>query len=309
MTSLFLDPLCLRHDTSSWHPEQPARLETLRRMFAKEAPDAPRLAERDASDEEILRVHTPGYLRTAIREITEGHASLSTGDTEVCPESLAAARRAAGGVLAAVDDVMSAAGRRAFCAVRPPGHHATPTAGMGFCIFNNIAIGARHARAHHGVGKVAIVDWDVHHGNGTQDTFYEDGSVFFFSLHQSPWYPGTGDVRETGRGKGLGTTMNRPLPAGTGIQTVRRIFTDDLLPALDAFRPELVMISAGFDSRVGDPLGQLLLEDADFAELTLLLREIAARHAGGRVVSVLEGGYSLDGLSRATAAHWHALAG
>ncbi len=307
MTSLFLDLMCLRHETSRWHPEHADRLEALRRRFAQDFPDVPRLPARDATDEEILRVHTRDYLKTAVREVTDGFSSLSTGDTEICPDSLLAARRAAGGVLAAVDDVMKGTGRRAFCAVRPPGHHATPSAGMGFCLFNNIAIGARHARQHHGVAKVAIVDWDVHHGNGTQDTFYEDDSVFFFSCHQSPWYPGTGARNETGRGKGLGSTMNRPLPAGTGMATIRRLFTDDLLPALDTFRPELVMISAGFDSRIGDPLGQFLLEDADFAELTTLLREIANRHAEGRIVSVLEGGYNLDGLSRAVAAHWRAL--
>lgn len=308
--ALLFDDTCLLHLTGDGHPERPSRLEAVRTQLKKDGyfDPAPRIDLRPATDAELCLVHTPPYVATAIAEIETGVSQLSTGDTHVGgPGSLKAARHAAGGVLSAVDAVVSGRHRTAFCAVRPPGHHATPSRGMGFCVFNNVALAARHAQKKHGLGKVAIIDWDVHHGNGTQDAFYDAPDVFFFSSHQAPWYPGSGRREETGRGPGLGTTMNRPLPAGTGIRELRAVFTDDLLPALDAFKPELVLVSAGFDSRLGDPLGQFTLVDEDFAELTALLREVAGRHADGRVLSVLEGGYNLRGLGSAASAHYAAL--
>jgi acetoin utilization deacetylase AcuC-like enzyme len=210
-------------------------------------------------------------------------------------------------VLNAVDAVIGRKAANAFCVVRPPGHHASAGRGMGFCLFNNVAIAARYAQKQHGIGRVAIVDWDVHHGNGTQDIFYADGSVFYFSTHQSPWYPGTGAARETGEGKGRGMILNFPAPAGTGRDEIMGAFQTRLIPAMRDFKPELVFISAGFDSRIGDPLGGFTLSDDDFSDLTAVMLEIADRHAGGRLVSVLEGGYSLTGLGAAAASHVAAL--
>jgi acetoin utilization deacetylase AcuC-like enzyme len=228
---------------------------------------------------------------------------LSTGDADICPRSLEVARYAAGGVLCAVDEVVAGRLQNAFCAPRPPGHHANASHGMGFCIFNNIAIGARHAQRRHGVERVLVADWDVHHGNGTQAVFERDGSVLFFDTHQHPWYPGTGLRDEVGTGRGRGLIFNRPFPAGAGRAQVLRAFQEELVPAAARFRPQLVLVSAGFDSRVADPLGQFTLTDEDFADLTSVVMDIARDHAGGRLVSVLEGGYSLDGLARATRAH------
>ncbi len=202
---------------------------------------------------------------------------------------------------------MEGKANNAFCIVRPPGHHASAARGMGFCLFNNIAIAARYAQHKYGVERVAIADWDVHHGNGTQDIFYQDGSVFFFSTHQSPWYPGTGDARETGEGAGKGCTLNCPFPAGAGKDQILGIFHARFAAKMDEFKPDLLLISAGFDSRKGDPLGGFLLTDGDFSELTTVMRGIADKHAHGRLVSILEGGYNLAGLTQAVYAHAHSL--
>ena len=310
-TGLLLDTVYRAHDTGPGHPESPARIMAVVECLQKRglADEAVPLLQQPAEPGDILLCHTRRYFETAKADVTAGAEELSTGDTMICPRSFDIALRAVGGVMNAVDAVMTGKVRNAFCAVRPPGHHARPAQGMGFCLFNNIAIGARHAQKKHGAEKVLIVDWDVHHGNGTQDIFYEDGSVLFFSTHQSPLYPGTGAAGETGDGKGRGCTLNCPLPAGTGIQAINAAFNNQLLPTAARFKPDLVMISAGFDSRLGDPLGQFQLSDDDFASLTRLLMNFADEHCNGRIVSVLEGGYNLAGLAGAASAHVGALMG
>jgi acetoin utilization deacetylase AcuC-like enzyme len=308
-TAIVRSDVYTEHNAGHGHPESPQRYHAI--IAALQASDfAARLQwldPRPAEDGDIARCHTQAYINMARREITSGRHYLSTGDTSICPSSLQPALLAAGGVCEAVDAVVGGRARNAFCVVRPPGHHATPRRGMGFCIFNNIAIAARYAQHQHRVGKVLIVDWDVHHGNGTQEAFYEDGSVFFFSTHQSPWYPGTGAADETGSGRGLGTTLNRPFGAGAGRREILGAF-EEACAAARRFKPELVLISAGFDSRHGDPLGDFRLTDTDFADLTRMVLEVADEWATGRVVSVLEGGYALEGLAAAATAHCRALA-
>ncbi|HEV2688415.1 MAG TPA: histone deacetylase, partial [Bryobacteraceae bacterium] len=295
MTGLVADPACKEHQTGSRHPERPERFDAA--LGALAGLDLFALAPRVATEDEVTLCHSATYIKLVEREVMTGFHELSTGDTIISARSLDAALRATGGVLNAVDAVMDGKAQNAFCIVRPPGHHATPTRGMGFCLFNSIAIAARYAQKKYTADRVLVADWDVHHGNGTQDTFYTDGTVFFFSTHQHPWYPGTGAPEETGEGPGLGTTMNCPFQAGSGRKEILGAFQEKLLPAAMKFQPDLVLISAGFDSREGDPLGNFLLTDADFADLTRVMREIADNHAGGRVVSVLEGGYSLTGLA------------
>jgi acetoin utilization deacetylase AcuC-like enzyme len=309
-TALMNDAVFREHLMGRDHVERPERMDAVINAIAGAGLMArlERIPARDATEEELLLCHTREYLAIARHDVESGRPFLSTGDTDVTPNSWAIAVRAAGGVLNAVDAVMTGAAKHAFCAVRPPGHHANASRGMGFCLLNNIAIGARYAQRRHGIARVMIVDWDVHHGNGTQDIFYRDGSVFFFSSHQWPLYPGTGRADETGEGAGAGTTMNFPFPAGSGRREILGAMQEALAPAAEKFRPELVMISAGFDSRIGDLLGRFTLTDQDFADLTRLVIGIADRHAGGRVVSVLEGGYNLEGLGSAAAAHVEALA-
>ncbi|MBM3727208.1 MAG: histone deacetylase [Acidobacteria bacterium] len=310
-SALLLDPLYKLHATGPSHPESPARYDAVTEALDREGllKKMTRIAPRVAADDELAMVHSREYIATARRDIQSGARDLSTGDTQVSPASLDVALKAAGGVMRAVEMVMDGKARNAFCAVRPPGHHATPTRGMGFCVFNNIAIGARHAQRKFNAGRVLIVDWDVHHGNGTQDVFYRDGSVLFLSTHQHPWYPGTGMRDETGEGRGEGRIMNYPFAAGAGRDEIVRVFQTDLVKAAAAFKPDLVMISAGFDSRLGDPLGRFRLTDDDFRELTVTMMMIASQHCGGRLVSVLEGGYSLTGLAAGAAMHVRTLAG
>jgi|SRR5579863_1013849 len=308
-TALLADPIYRQHETGPDHPEQPQRFDAIVEALDRAAltPQLLRIDPRPATEDEIALCHGRRYIETVRLEILGGAHELSTGDTVVSPRSWEVALNAAGGILNAVDAVMEGAAQNAFCVVRPPGHHARPDQGMGFCIFNNVAVAARYAQRKYGLGKVLIADWDVHHGNGTQDIFYADGSVFFFSTHQSPWYPFTGAASETGEGPGKDCTRNCPFPAGSGRPEIAGAFREQLRRASDRFRPDLVLVSAGFDSRMADPLGRFTLTDADFAELTAVLLEIAGEHAGGRLVSVLEGGYNLGGLGSASVAHVKAL--
>lgn len=306
-TALLADPISRQHLTGPGHPERPERFDAA--VSAMNGLELLRLPPRKALEREITLCHSPRYVELVKREVAAGFGDLSTGDTAVCETSLEVALHAAGAVLNAVDAVFARQADNAFCIVRPPGHHATPDRGMGFCIFNNIAIGARYAQRKHGIERVLIADWDVHHGNGTQDIFYDDGSVFFFSTHQYPWYPGTGSAQETGYAEGAGKTLNCPFPAGSGRKEIVGAFRDRLIPAAAEFKPDLVLVSAGFDSRAGDPLGHFFLTDPDFAELTAMLLEIANQHAHGRLISVLEGGYNLHGLACAVRSHAQALGG
>jgi acetoin utilization deacetylase AcuC-like enzyme len=310
-TAITGDPIVKLHDTGPGHPEQPARYSAVMdRLASVGLLDVLEPLEwRRATADELALVHTREYLELVEREIGQDKRELSTGDTIISSGSLEAAQVAAGCVLTAVDAVFSKAVVNAFCAVRPPGHHASAGRGMGFCLYNNIAIAARYAQRRCRAGRVLIADWDVHHGNGTQDIFYEDGSVFFFSTHQSPWYPGTGFRSEHGEGAGLNTTLNCPFPAGAGRDEILGAFEQHLVPAVERFRPDVILISAGFDSRINDPLGQFTLTDADFADLTLLMMGLADRYCEGRLVSVLEGGYNLDGLARAVESHMRQLLG
>ena len=305
MTAFLADPVSKRHEPGPGHPESPARFDAVMKGLAEFKLTS--FAPRSATEDEIALCHTRQYIRTARHEVEDGFSQLTTGDTDLCHETYDVALRAVGTVLHGVDLVFTGQAGNAFCVVRPPGHHASANRGMGFCMFNNIAIGARYAQRRHGAERVMIVDWDVHHGNGTQDIFFDDGSVLFFSTHQYPWYPGTGAADETGHGKGEGLTLNCPLPSGSGRAEVWQAFQEMLKPAAERFRPDLVMISAGFDSRLGDPLGHFTLGDRDFADLTRVMRDIAGKYANGRLVSVLEGGYNLFGLVKASQAHAGAL--
>ena len=260
-------------------------------MLRREAPIA--------DMESLTRAHSEEHVRTILDAIPDSGFAGIDSDTLVSPGSGDAALRAAGAVVQAVDMVMAGEVKNAFCAVRPPGHHATPTQAMGFCLFNNIAIGALHARAIHGLQRVAVVDFDVHHGNGTQDIFSPDRDLFYASTHQFPLYPGTGAASETG----VGNIVNVPLRPMAGSRDFRLGFSREILPALDAFGPELLLISAGFDAHRSDPLAQLQLDEADYTWATEQLLDIARRHAGGRVVSTLEGGYDLEALGASVAAH------
>ncbi|MBT8395578.1 MAG: histone deacetylase [Gemmatimonadetes bacterium] len=304
-TGYLYDDRFLDHDSGEGHRESPARMRAIRDRVgqAEWYPGLFQIEAREADIETVSLVHTPEYIDLVKTECESGSTRLSTGDTNISPASYSVALAGVGGVVEAVDRVMNKEAKNAFCAVRPPGHHASAERGMGFCLFNNVAIAARYAQKAHGVDRVLIADWDVHHGNGTQDTFYSDNSVFFMSTHQTPLYPGTGAEEEMGEGPGIGSTMNRPFPPGAGNDEILGAFRNDLLPAAREFKPDLTIISAGFDSRIEDPLGSFTVNDEGFRELTRIMMEIAAISGGGRLVSVLEGGYNPAGLASAVAAH------
>jgi acetoin utilization deacetylase AcuC-like enzyme len=303
-TLLYTHEACLAHDPGPHHPESPARLAAV--LAALSDPAFAKLERREApaaSLEQIVRVHPGDFAERLLAAVPkQGYVALDA-DTVLSPGSGAAALRAAGAAVAAVDAVLAGEAQSAFCAVRPPGHHAEPRHAMGFCLFNTVAIAARHAREAHGLGRVAVVDFDVHHGNGTQAAFERDASLLYASTHQMPLYPGTGAASE----RGVGNIVNAPLRPMSGSEAFRKAFTNTILPALDSFRPELVIISAGFDAHRDDPLAQLMLVEADYAWCTERLAEIARTHAQGRVVSSLEGGYDLAALAASAAAHVAAL--
>jgi acetoin utilization deacetylase AcuC-like enzyme len=302
MTTLLLThDDCLVHDTGSYHPERPDRLRAVLRAMEQDVfrdlvrEDAPR-----ASIDAMARAHPGDFVARILDAIPDQGLSQIDADTIVSPGSGEALRRAAGAVVRAVDAVAKGEARNAFCAVRPPGHHAESTRAMGFCLVNNVVVGALQARGAHGHQRVAVVDFDVHHGNGTQEMFWNDANAFYASTHQYPFYPGTGAARERGA---HGNIVNIPLAAGTGPDVFRGRFASELLPALEAFRPDFLLISAGFDAHKDDPLGELRLTESDFAWATAGLMDVAQKVCGGRVVSVLEGGYNLDALADCATAH------
>lgn len=304
-TLLLTHPACLDHLTPAGHPERPDRLRAIESVLEDERFQLLAREQAPAAEiEAITRCHSLEYVE-AIRDATpkSGLAYLD-GDTSMSPGSFEAALRAAGGAVRAVDEVMEGKAANAFVATRPPGHHAETATPMGFCLFNNVAIAARHAQARHGAERVAIVDFDVHHGNGSQDIFWADPTVIYCSTHQMPLYPGTGAASERGAHD---TIVNAPLRAGDGGREFRAAMETVILPRLGAFRPDLVVISAGFDAHVRDPLANLNLMEVDYTWVTQKLMEIADASAGGRVVSVLEGGYDLTGLAQSAAAHVTAL--
>jgi acetoin utilization deacetylase AcuC-like enzyme len=304
-TALLTHPACLLHEPPPGHPERPARLSEVLKML--DGPDfrALQRVEAPVADEQMLGlVHDPNFVADLLEAMPDSGYAQVDSDTIASPGTKEAVLRAAGAVVRAVDMVIAGQTTNAFCAVRPPGHHATPRRAMGFCFFNSVAIGALHARAAHGLKRVAVVDFDVHHGNGTQDAFTRDPALLYASTHQSPLYPGTGSADETGIAHNI---VNAPLPPGAGGPEFRRAFERVILPALATFAPELLIVSAGFDAHRDDPLAQLRLDETDFAWATEALCRLAQQACGKRVVSSLEGGYDLSATARSAGAHVRAL--
>jgi acetoin utilization deacetylase AcuC-like enzyme/formylglycine-generating enzyme required for sulfatase activity len=304
-TGLVYDDIYLEHKTGPGHPERPERLRVIKRRLEESnlLGQLTLVKPRKASLDWITSVHRPDYVERVKRSCEDGVGWVDSPDAMASDESYEVALIAVGGVLAAVDAVVAGEINNAFCAVRPPGHHALPNHAMGFCLFNNIAIAARYLQKKHKIPKILIVDWDVHHGNGTQDIFYGDPTVLYFSVHQYPFYPGTGGQSEKGEGEGLGFTINAPLPAGSGDEQYREVFEKLLKPAAYDFDPDFVLISAGFDAHEADLLGGMNVTTESFAEMTRLVKRIADDCCEGRLVSLLEGGYGLEGLAQSVEAH------
>ncbi len=304
-TALITHPACLEHVMPSGHPERPDRLRSV--LAALDGLEFEALLREDAplaTLAQLALAHPGGFVDALFARMPQQGFAYIDGDTPMSPGSGEAALRAAGAVVRAVDMVMQAEAQNAFCAVRPPGHHAESNRAMGFCLFNNVAVGALWARHNWNCARIAVVDFDVHHGNGTQEIFQNDPNLFYASTHQAPFYPGTGAIHETGV---AGNVVNASLPAGAGSDAFKAAMTARILPAMDAFRPELILISAGFDAHMQDPLANLWLEEADFFWATQQIMAIADRHCAGRVVSALEGGYDLAALAASTQAHVRAL--
>ena len=309
-TAIVHHPVFEKHDTGPGHPERAERYSVVMEALRGDADLWSNCVEIEADEAkrtEIQACHTPQHFKHVERVVNDGMGYLDA-DTTVSVHSLEAALRGAGAACQAIDAVMQGEAKNAFVPVRPPGHHATPDRAMGFCLFNNVGVAARYAQQRHKeIERVAILDWDVHHGNGTQGIFYDDPSVFYFSMHQYPWYPGTGTRDETGHGRGRGYTLNVPLRAMTPTTDQRSAFEAAVSDIARKFTPDLILISAGFDAHTADPLGQLLLTDADFVQMTNVLKDWANEACAGRIVSCMEGGYNLETLGETVRAHVKAL--
>ncbi len=306
-TGYVYDDRYLWHDPGAFHVERPERLQAIQKRLVETGliNQVVLIEPFPAPLEWITTLHDPGYIERFRRACEKGVPILDTGDCGICPKSFEVALLAVGGVLAAADAVMAGTVKNAFCALRPPGHHAERNRAMGFCFFNNIALGARYLQKHHGLKKVAIVDWDVHHGNGTQHLFETDPTVLYISLHQDPYtlYPGTGKSSEIGLGAGQGATLNLPLPPGSTDEDYRRVLETRVLPALRAFAPEFLLISAGFDAHADDPLANMQLTEQGYRTMGSLLAAFAQEACQGRLITVLEGGYNLSVLAACVADH------
>lgn len=308
-TALIYHPDFSKHRVGQEHPERPQRITELIQRFKAStfASDIQWIQAEEADDDPILLNHTTQHVDWVSSLTSLAQISPVSADTHACPETPRIVRLGVGSVIKAIDMVMGGKAKNAFCAVRPPGHHAESDRAMGFCFFNNVAIGAHYLRQQYALERVAIIDWDVHHGNGTQNSFYRDEHVFFCSIHQAPHYPGTGAASETGQGKGLGSTLNIPVPYGSEDSNYFDIFKRRVGPALRTYNPDFILLSAGFDAHWRDPLGDIRLTAEGFRTLSRMVAEWAGLQSQGRLVSVLEGGYDLEGLCESTQVHLEAL--